>query len=71
MPKNWRRDQIQETYTQEEWNEMYSKAEAGEPDEVTKEWNKFYDTVTYADDPDIIEWNKIANNIPTEEEATE
>lgn len=50
---------------------MYSKAEAGEPDEVTKEWNKFYDTVTYADDPDIIEWNKIANNIPTEEEATE
>jgi len=61
MPKNWRRDQIQETWTEEQWNQMCKDAESGKSTGEIGDWNEFYNTVKHADDPDIIEWNKIYN----------
>lgn len=61
MPKNWRRDQIQETWSEEQWNTMYKEAEDGKTTGEIGDFNEFYDTKKHKDDPDIIEWNRIAN----------
>jgi hypothetical protein len=58
MERKWRRDQIQETWTQEQWNEMYKKAESGETTNEIEDWNELYDTVKHADDPDVKSWNE-------------
>ena len=57
MPRRWRRDQIQEDYTEEQWNEMYHKAETGETTEEIEDFNELYDTIKHADDPDVKDWN--------------
>ena len=57
MSKDWRRDQIQETWTQEEWDTMCANAEAGNPDAETIEWNLFYNTLYSKNDPDVKKWN--------------
>ena len=61
MPKNWRRDQIQKSWTEKQWNDMYKDAESGKATGEIADWNKFYDTVKYKNDPDIVRWNKIYN----------
>ncbi len=40
---------------------MYKDAEAGKDTGEIADWNKFYDTVKYKNDPDIVRWNKIYN----------
>ena len=61
MGKKWRRDQIQKSWTAEQWNEMYKKAEKGETDAEIDDWNEFYNTVKHKDDSDAARWNKIYN----------
>ena len=39
--QEFRRDQIANNYTQEQWNEMYNNA-AKNADELTKLWNQIY-----------------------------
>lgn len=41
MDANFRRDQICQTYTQEEWNKMYNNVDK-EKDELVKLWNQLY-----------------------------
>ena len=62
MPRRWRRDQIQEDRTQEQWIEMYNKAEKGEQDEEIEDFNELYDTSKHKDDPDVKEWNENYNS---------
>ena len=57
MARRWRRDQIQEDYTDEQWVEMYKKAEKGKKTAEIDDWNELYDTIKHADDPDVIDWN--------------
>ena len=58
MERKWRRDQIQETWAQEQWNEMYHKAESGESTDEIENFNELYDTVKHADDQDVKDWNE-------------
>ena len=61
MAKKWRRDQIQKSWTEAQWNEMYKDAEDNKDTGEIKDWNELYDTVKHADDPDVVKWNKIYN----------
>lgn len=58
MSRRWRKDQIQEDYTVEQWNEMYHKAESGEATEEIEDFNELYNTSKHADDPDVKAWNE-------------
>ena len=58
MPKRWRRDQIQEDYSKDQWNDMYKDAEKNKKTGEIGDFNEFYNIVKHADDPDIIDWNK-------------
>ena len=55
MAKRFRRDQICEDYSQEEWNSLYSEAEAGERSGVIGEWNDCYSDASDADVQDFNE----------------
>jgi hypothetical protein len=58
MARRWRKDQIQEDYTQEQWNEMHRKAASGELTDELTDWNELYNTGKHSDDADVKAWNE-------------
>lgn len=59
MTRKWRRDQIQQTWTAKQWNEMTKDATVGKTTGDIGPWNELYNTVKHADDLDVKDWNDI------------